>query len=56
LHHAELQQIDALINKRAELRRQRRYIDADRIRGRLAAKGIILEDKPDGTTSWWRKD
>ena len=22
----------------------------------LAAEGIILEDKPDGTTTWWRKD
>ena len=34
----------------APLRRSRR------IRATLAAEGILLEDKPDGTTTWWRKD
>ncbi len=26
------------------------------IRAALAADGILLEDRPDGTTTWWRKD
>jgi cysteinyl-tRNA synthetase len=47
--------IDALIEKRASLRRQRRYVEADAIRSRLAAEGILLEDRPDGATTWWRK-
>src|SRR5207248_6382325 len=34
--------IDALIAKRATLRRQRRYIEADSIRAKLASEGIIL--------------
>jgi cysteinyl-tRNA synthetase len=47
--------IDALIDKRTELRRQRRYAEADRIRAGLEGHGIVLEDRPDGTTSWRRK-
>ncbi len=48
--------IDALIEERTALRRQRRFAEADKIRAALAGEGIILEDKPDGTTTWWRKD
>ena len=47
--------IDAMIAKRAELRRERRYAEADGIRAKLASEGVTLEDKPDGTTTWWRK-
>jgi cysteinyl-tRNA synthetase len=47
--------IDALIDKRMELRRQRRYAEADRIRASLEGQGIVLEDRPDGTTGWRRK-
>jgi len=36
-------------------RRERRFAEADHIRAELAAEGIILEDNPDGTTTW-RKD
>jgi cysteinyl-tRNA synthetase len=46
------QQIEA----REQARRQRRFSDADRNRDELAAEGIILEDRPDGTTGWRRKD
>ncbi|MGA8380427.1 MAG: hypothetical protein WB710_04775, partial [Stellaceae bacterium] len=47
-------QIDVLIAVRTAARKERRFTDADRIRAELAAKGIILEDKPDGTTEWRR--
>jgi cysteinyl-tRNA synthetase len=46
----------ASISARAEARRKRQFTEADRIRTELAAEGIILEDRPDGTTTWWRKD
>ena len=32
----------------------RGFLSADRIRGELAAEGMILEDRPDGTTDWRR--
>jgi len=45
--------IDALVEKRALARKERRFADADRIRTELAEEGVILEDGPDGTT--WRR-
>ncbi|MGE0260844.1 MAG: cysteine--tRNA ligase [Alphaproteobacteria bacterium] len=46
--------INERIAKRADARKERRFADADRIRAELAEKGIILEDRPDGTTDWRR--
>jgi cysteinyl-tRNA synthetase len=46
--------VDALISARLEARSQRDFAEADRIRDELAEAGIILEDKPDGSTEWRR--
>jgi cysteinyl-tRNA synthetase len=46
--------IDRRIEERALARKERRFADADRIRADLLSEGIVLEDKPDGTTEWRR--
>jgi cysteinyl-tRNA synthetase len=48
------QYIDEQIAQREKARRERQFAEADRIRAQLAGWGIILEDKPDGTTEWRR--
>src|SRR5688500_10699352 len=47
-------EIDAAILARQEARRRRDFGEADRIRQDLLAKGVILEDGPQGTR-WKRK-
>jgi cysteinyl-tRNA synthetase len=44
--------IEGLIDARNAARRARDWQEADRIRGELAAAGVIVEDKPGGETIW----
>ncbi len=46
--------IQEQLQKRAEAREKKDYAAADQIRQELASKGIIIEDRPDGTTRWKR--
>ncbi len=46
--------IETKIAERNEARRKRDFMKADEIRKELAAQGIIIEDKPDGTSRWKR--
>ena len=46
--------IDAAIAQRAAAKQARNFAESDKIRADLLAQGIILEDKPDGTTNWRR--
>ncbi|MEE8444516.1 MAG: cysteine--tRNA ligase, partial [Alphaproteobacteria bacterium] len=46
-------EIDALVAERIEARKNKDFAAADRLRDELAAKGILLEDGPEGTA--WRR-
>ncbi len=48
------EEIERLVADRQAAREDRRFDDADAIRHELAAKGVTLEDSPDGTR-WIRK-
>ena len=47
-------EIERLIAERSESKKRRDFARADEIRQTLAAQGITLEDRPDGTTRWKR--
>jgi cysteinyl-tRNA synthetase len=46
--------IERFITERSEAKKRRDFARADEIRQTLAAQGITLEDRPDGTTRWKR--
>ena len=46
--------IQQMIDARVVAKKQRNFAESDQIRADLLAAGIILEDKPDGTTNWRR--
>jgi cysteinyl-tRNA synthetase len=45
--------IEAMIQARADARKAKNFAEADRIRDELAEKGIILDDSREGTS--WRR-
>jgi cysteinyl-tRNA synthetase len=47
-------EIERLVKERGEARQRKDFKKADEIRRRLSALGIIIEDKPDGTSRWKR--
>jgi cysteinyl-tRNA synthetase len=47
-------EIEARIAARTAARRAKNFAESDRIRAELASSGVILEDKPGGTTVWRR--
>jgi cysteinyl-tRNA synthetase len=46
-------EVDSLVKQRDAFKRQRNFKEADRIRDRLAAQGIVIEDTPQGAR--WRR-
>ena len=48
------EEIERLLTERLEARKNKDFAKADEIRKALAADGIIIEDKPDGTSRWKR--
>jgi cysteinyl-tRNA synthetase len=46
--------ISDAIARRAAAKKARNFAEADAIRAELLAAGVVLEDKPDGSTNWRR--
>lgn len=46
--------VSANIEARISAKKAKNWAEADRIRKELAEQGIVLEDRPDGTTDWRR--
>ena len=48
------EEIEAMIQARADARKAKDFAEADRIRDELKDRGVVLEDKPGGVTEWRR--
>jgi cysteinyl-tRNA synthetase len=48
------QRVQRLIELRIKARSSQAFSEADAIRQKLMDHGIVLEDRPDGTTDWRR--
>jgi cysteinyl-tRNA synthetase len=46
--------VESLITARNEAKKAKNWAEADKIRNELKSQGILLEDKPDGSTNWRR--
>jgi cysteinyl-tRNA synthetase len=51
----ERSQIEAVITQRLAARAAKNFAESDRLRDHLLAKGIVLKDNKDGTTTWEHK-
>ena len=51
-HVLSSEEIENLVASRNAARKAKNFKESDRIRDELLAKGIVLKDNPDGTTSW----
>jgi cysteinyl-tRNA synthetase len=47
-------EIGKLLDARRAVRAAKNFAEADRIRALLVGAGVLLDDKPDGTTAWRR--
>jgi cysteinyl-tRNA synthetase len=47
--------VDRLVEERAVAKRERDFARADAIRQQLLAQGIVVEDRPGGSSSWRRQ-
>ncbi|MCX5723726.1 MAG: cysteine--tRNA ligase [Nitrospirae bacterium] len=48
------EQIEQQIAERLDAKKKKNFAQADEIRKSLASRGIVIEDKPDGTSRWKR--
>ena len=46
--------VESLIEARNAAKKTKNWAEADKIRNKLKSQGILLEDRPDGTTDWRR--
>lgn len=47
--------VEQQIQARLEAKKNKDWVAADRIRDELKQRGILLKDKPDGTTDWYKE-